>query len=133
MTRSTQARCQVERGADSTSLIPIAHEFSLEDPAAIAEQIAGCRVPGKGFPKVLRGPLGGGRSGHGKVKNPAAVVCQHQKDIQHRESDHRHCKEVDRNHGFDTIFKEGAPRLRWWFAMADHTCSRSFRRRQYQV
>jgi hypothetical protein len=34
-------------------------------------------------------------SGYGKVENPAAVVSQHQKDIQHLESDGRHRKEVD--------------------------------------
>ena len=58
-------------------------DFFPEDPVAISEQIAGRRVPGKGFAELLSGPLCGGMSGHGKVKNPAAVVIQHQKDIQH--------------------------------------------------
>jgi len=78
-------------------LIPIdlIHDFFPEDPVAISEQITGRGIPGKGFPELLSGPLCGGMSGHGKVKNPAAVVCQHQKDIQHLESDRRHRKEVD--------------------------------------
>src|SRR5688572_25721865 len=59
-------------------------------------------------------------SGHGKVKNPAAVVSQYQKHIQHLESDGRHRKEIHRNHGLDVIFEEGPPSLRWRFAVANH-------------
>ena len=47
-------------------------------------------------------------------------MSQHQKHIQHLESDRRHRKEVDRHHSLDVIFKEGPPRLRWWLAVADH-------------
>ena len=59
-------------------------------------------------------------SGHGKMENPAAVVCQHHKPIEPLESDGRHRKEVDRNHGLDLIVEEGPPSLRWRSAMADH-------------
>lgn len=55
----------------------LVHEIFPEDPVAIAQQIAGRGVPGKGFPELLRGPLRSGTSGHGKVENPAAVACQH--------------------------------------------------------
>ena len=69
---------------------------------------------------MLSGPRCGGMSGNGKVKNPAAVVSQHQKHVQHLESDRSHRKEVDRHHSLDVIFKEGPPRRGWWFVIADH-------------
>jgi hypothetical protein len=98
----------------------LTHDIFPEDPVAIARQIAGPGVPGKGFSALLSGPLRSGMSGHGKVENPAAVVCQHKKYTQHLESDRRHRKEVYRNHGFDVIVEEGPPSLRWRFAVADH-------------
>ncbi len=96
------------------------HENFPEDPVAIAQQIAERGVPEKGFPELLRGPLCGGMGGHGEVENPAAVVCKRQKHIQDLESDGRHRKEVDRNHGLDVIVEEGPPRLRWRLPVPDH-------------
>jgi hypothetical protein len=103
-----------------TNGFDLIHEIFPEDPVTIAQQIAGRGVPGKGFPELLRGPLRSGMSGHGKVENAAAVVCQHQKHIEHLESDHRHRREGDRQHGLDVIVDEGPPSLRWQFAVADH-------------
>ncbi len=51
----------------------LVHEFFPEDLVAIAQQIAGCSVPGKGFSALLRCLLRGGKSSHGKVENPAAA------------------------------------------------------------
>lgn len=96
------------------------HEIFSEDPVAIAQQVARRSVPGKGLPELLIGLLCGVMSGQGKVQNPASVVSQHQKCIQHLESDARHRKEIDRNHSFYVIVEEGPPGLRWRITMADH-------------
>jgi hypothetical protein len=54
-------------------------EVSAEDPIPIAQQIAGCRVPGKRFSELVSGPLRGRMGSDGEMQNPPTVVCQRQK------------------------------------------------------
>jgi hypothetical protein len=52
------------------------------------------------------------------VDDAAPVVSQYQEYVQHLESDHGYGEEVHRDSGLDVILEEGAPGLRWRFAMA---------------
>src|SRR3954454_21176921 len=58
--------------------------------------------------------------GHGKVENPSAIVCQHQKYIQDLKPDRRHGKEVDRNHTLYMVRKKGLPGLRGRYSPTHH-------------
>src|SRR5437762_9038396 len=115
MTRSTYARCQGERGADSTCLD--AHCFHLlnkilpKDPIAVAQQITGCSIPRKRIPKLLHRPLGCGMSGDAKLENAPTVVRQHQEDVKHLKPQRRYGEEVHRDHALDVIVQECSPRL----------------------
>ena len=53
-----------------------------KDQIPIAQQILGRAVPGKSFPQLLGGPLGGGMGRHRKMHDSSALVRQHQKHKQ---------------------------------------------------
>ncbi len=90
-----------------------------EDPIAIAQQIAWCRVPRKGFSQLARRPFGGRVSGDGAVENAPTIVGQHQEDGQNLKADRRYREEVDRNQALHMVLQERPPGLRWWFSPAD--------------
>jgi len=55
-----------------------------------------------------------------KVDHPAPVMRQHQKHVQHLESERRRGKEVDGNQALDVIVQEGTPGLRGRLAVPRH-------------
>ncbi len=50
------------------------HKLLAEDPVAVAHQIARGTVPGKGFPELVRGLLGGGVGRDADVEDAPTVV-----------------------------------------------------------
>ena len=66
-----------------------------EDAVPVTEQIARCRLPRKGFSKLLGGPFNRRVSGHTDVKNATSVVGQYQEDVQDLEADGWDREEVD--------------------------------------
>jgi len=64
---------------------------------AIAEQIARDLIKRKGLAQLLCRPFRGGMRGYIKMHDPTPVMPQHQKHVQHLESDGRYGKEVDRH------------------------------------
>ena len=50
-----------------THRLHLLHEVRPEDPIAIAQQIAWCRLPGEGFAQLLNGPLRSRVSGDAKM------------------------------------------------------------------
>ena len=95
------------------------HKLLAEDPIAIAEEIAGRRVPGKRFPELVRGPCGGRMGGDREMQNAPPVVCQHQEYIENLKAESRHREKVDRHHAGHVILQERPPRLRRWSPAAD--------------
>jgi hypothetical protein len=99
ITRSTQARCQGERGVDSTSRMPTSRacfrKVLAENGIAIAQQVARQLVEGKGLPQLLSGPLRGRMRGHIEVNNATTVMSQNQKHVQDLETEGGHGEEVD--------------------------------------
>jgi hypothetical protein len=65
-------------------------------------------------------PIPRGMRGDIKVDHPAPVMRQHQKHVQHLESDRRNGKEVDGHQVLDVIVQEGTPGLRGWLAVPHH-------------
>src|SRR5215510_2813920 len=105
MMRSTYARSHGDRGVERTSLIPMAFT-SLRNSlpkmrSRSRRRYCGTWSEGKSFPQLLGSPFGGGMSGDVEVDDAAPVVSQHQKYVQHPETDRRHGKEVHRDHGLD--------------------------------
>ena len=69
------------------------HEVATEDTVPVPQQIARCRFSRKGFAELLSGPCSRGVSGHAEMKNPAAVMRQHEEHVQDLEADRRTVKE----------------------------------------
>jgi hypothetical protein len=95
-------------------------EVTAEDGIAIAEQVAGELVKGKGFSQLLPRPFRRRMSSHIAVDNATPVMGQHQKHIENLETNGRHSKEVDGDQLLQVILQEGAPSLRWRFTAAHH-------------
>jgi len=53
-----------------------------------------------------------------KVKDPPAIVCQHQKHIKDLKLDGRYREEVYRHQALDVVLEERPPRLRRWLPTA---------------
>ena len=85
ITRSTYARCQGERGADSTGSMPMSRtwlgEAIAEDPVTISQKIARGCVPRECLAELLGSPFGSVVGRDTKVQDPAALMSQHQEDI----------------------------------------------------
>lgn len=54
--------------------LDLIREIFPEDPVELAQQFAGCDVPGKDSPESLSGPLRAEVGGHGDVEDPAEGV-----------------------------------------------------------
>ena len=80
ITRSTYARCQGERGVDTTSSIPMSRTCSREVLAvnriAIPQQVAWELVKRESVPQLLAGPLGGWVLGNVKVEDATTIMGQ---------------------------------------------------------
>ena len=100
--------------------LDLIHKFLSKDSIAIAQEIAGCRVPGERFPELVSGPLRGWMCRDSKMQNAPAVVCQHQKHVEDLKADRRHGEKVDRNQALYMVFQKGPPGLRGWFSPTDH-------------
>jgi hypothetical protein len=65
----------------NTELFHWVREIGTEDPIAVPQQMPRHAVPRKRLPKLLRRPFRRGVSRDAEVKDPAALVRQHQKNI----------------------------------------------------
>src|SRR5215471_13306732 len=124
ITRSTQARCQGDRGAESTCLMPIAFTCVTKSApkirSAIAQQIARRSLPRESLSQLLGSPLSRRMSGDAKVQNAPPVVRQHQEHVQDLEPYRRHRKKVDGNHSLHVVVQEGPPSLGGRVPAPDH-------------
>ncbi len=93
-------------------------EVSAEDAVAISKQVTWRAIPRKRFTQLVSSPFGSGMSSDVEVDDTAPIMSQHQKYIQHLETDRWHGEEVHRDHALDVVLEEGAPGLRWRLAMA---------------
>ena len=78
MTRCTWARCQGDRGADRTSLIPlglhILPKLTAENAIAIPQEVPGNLLKRESLAQLLGGPLGGGMRGHVEMDDAPTLV-----------------------------------------------------------
>src|SRR4051794_36092546 len=83
-----RARCR-KHLFDSHGL-DLLHKLLAEDPVPVAQQIAGCGLPGKGFPQLVRGPLGGRMSRDRKMQDATSMMRQHEKYVEDLKADRGH-------------------------------------------
>lgn len=79
-------------------------EVATKNAIPISQQIARCRIPRKGFAELLGGPRRRRMIRDADVQNPAAVVRQHEEDVEHLEADRRDGEEVHGHRGREVIF-----------------------------
>ena len=94
-------------------------ELMAEDRIAVAQQVAGRFVKGKGLPQLLGYPFRGWVGGHIEVEDAASVMGQNEKHVENLEADRGHGEKIDGDQLLDMIVEESVPSLRRRF-MAAH-------------
>src|SRR5881275_1123458 len=89
----------------------LADKLVTKDPIAVAQQIAWRTLPRKSVPKLLHCPLSRRMSGNAKLENAAAIMRQHQENVEYLEPDGRYGEEVYRHHTFHVVLQERPPSL----------------------
>src|SRR5664279_1669677 len=124
ITRSMWARCQGERGAESTSSMPGSRTSLVKPapkmPSRPRRRCRGTCSNGKASRSCCPVHSAVGLRGDVEMHDPPAVVSQHQEHVQHLKANGRHREEVDRNRGLHVVFQEGPPCLRRRIPTADH-------------
>src|SRR5665811_175556 len=124
ITRSMWARCQGERGAESTSSMPGSRTSLVKPapkmPSRPRRRCRGTCSNGKASRSCCPVHSAVGLRGDVEMHDPPAVVSQHQEHVQHLKANGRHREEVDRNRGLHVVFQEGAPCLRRRIPTAGH-------------
>jgi hypothetical protein len=90
-------------------------DFLIEARVAIKDQIAGRRVVGKSFAKLLDNPGAVRMLGHVAMKDTSSIVRNDKEAVKHAERQRGHGKEIHRSDGFSMIAQKGRPSLcRFW-------------------
>ncbi len=122
MARSTNARSPggpwSRKDLFDSQCFHLFREVSAEDAVAISKQVTWRAIPRKRFTQLVSSPFGSGMSSDVEVDDTAPIMSQHQKYIQHLETDRWHREEVHRDHALNVVLEEGPPGLRWRLAMA---------------
>src|SRR6202030_2252129 len=99
-----RARCR-QNFADAQ----VSHLFAeviAENSIAVAQQVAGQLVKGKGLPQLLSRPFRGWVGGHIEVQNATPVMGQHQKHVKDLEADSGYREEVHGDQLLAMIFQK---------------------------
>src|SRR5215831_6175098 len=91
-----------------------------EDPVPIAQQIAGRRIPRKGFANLLRRPLRRGMCRYAEMDDASALVRQDQKNVQDLKPNGGYRKEIDRDHVLHMVVQKRSPGLRTRSSRSHH-------------
>ena len=82
------------------------------DAVAVADQIIGRRIEGKGITQLLTDPCGRGIGRDVEMKDASAIMCQDEEAVEQLERGRRHDEEVDGDEAACMILEERLPSLR---------------------
>jgi hypothetical protein len=90
-------------------------DFLIEARAAIKDQVAGRRVIGKSFAKLLDNPGTARMPGHLAMTDTSSIMRDDKEAVKHAERQRGHSEEIHRSDGFSMIAHKGGPSLcRFW-------------------
>ena len=116
MTRSTWGFCHGERGAVTTSVMPMALTRSQNSEpvrgVTVAQQIARSGVPRKRFGYLAREPGGGRMLGDRRANDLPAIVAEDDRHVEQPKRYGRHQEHVDRDDTLSVIAQEAPPSRR---------------------